>query len=53
METESLILNKLDIIKSRVDCIMEHLIDISLTNDDILSLKESEKELKEGKTKRL
>ncbi len=53
MEKENLILNKLDILKSEINYIKEHLIDVTLTNDDILSLKEAEIDLKEGKTKRL
>jgi hypothetical protein len=53
MINENLILSKLDLIKAEVDFITEHLVDVSLTNDDILSLKEAEKDLIEGKTKRL
>lgn len=53
MVNENLVLNKLDLIKAEVDFIAEHLVDISLTNEDILSLKEAEKDLIEGKTKRL
>lgn len=53
MENEQLILNKLDILKAEIDSIKEHLIDITLTRDDLNSIEEAEKDLKEGKTKRL
>jgi len=53
MVNENLVLNKLDLIKSELDYIKAHLVDITLTNDDLLSLREAERDLKEGKTKRL
>ena len=53
MENEKLILQKLDVLKAEIDYIKEHIVDITLTEDDISSLKEAEKDLKAGKTKRL
>lgn len=49
------ILGKLDEIKSELDYIKEHIVDadIVLTDEDISSLEDAEKDLKEGKTKRL
>ena len=50
-----LILEKLENIKSELDYIKKHLVDVDavLTEDDIGSLKDAELDLKEGKTKRL
>ena len=53
MENEELIINKLDILKQEIDFIKEHIMDITLTQDDIDSLNEAEEDLKKGKTKRL
>ena len=53
MENETLILNKLDIIRTEIEKIAEHLNDITLTKDDILSVREAEEDYKKGKTKRL
>ena len=53
MEEEKLIINKLDILKKEVDFIKEHILDITLTRDDIDSLRQAEEDLREGKTKRL
>jgi hypothetical protein len=53
MENEELIMNKLDVLKQEIDFIKEHLIDVTLTSDDIESLCESEEDLKKGRTKRL
>ena len=53
MEKEALIINKLDILKQEIDFIKEHIIDRTLTQDDIDSLKEAEEDLKKGRTKRL
>jgi hypothetical protein len=53
MENETLILNKLDIIKMEIEKIAEHLDDLTLTKEDILSLREAEADYKKGKTKRL
>jgi len=53
MENEELIINKLDALKQEIDFVKEHIIDITLTKDDINSLNEAEKDLEEGKTKRL
>ena len=49
------ILEKLEAIKLELDYIKKHMtdMDIILTDDDIESLKEAEKDLKAGKTKRL
>ena len=53
MEEEKLIINKLDILKKEVDFIKEHILDITLTRDDIDSLRQAEEDLREGRTKRL
>ena len=53
MENEGLIINKLDILKAELDNIREHIMDITLTADDLMSIKEAEEDLKKGKTKRL
>lgn len=56
MTTETkTIINKLNEIKSELDYIKEHLVDVDmvLTEDDLESLKEAEKDLAKGKTKRL
>ena len=49
------ILDKLDEIKSELDYIRKHIVDIdtTLTEEDIESLHEAEKDLKAGRTKRL
>ncbi len=47
------VLERLDVIKSELDYIKEHMADTTLTQEDVESLNEAEKELKEGKTKRL
>ena len=49
------ILDKLNAIKSDIDYIKKHIVDVDsvLTEDDIESLKEAEKDLKQRKTKRL
>ena len=53
MENGSLVLNKLDAIKAELSYIRENIVDVILTEDDINSLDEAEKDLKTGKTKRL
>ena len=53
MENEALILNKLDILKAELDFIKEHIEDITLTQDDLDSIAEAERDFAEGKTKRL
>ena len=49
------ILSELKAIRQDLHYIKGHIVDIDLvmTDDDILSLREAEKDLKEGKTKRL
>lgn len=49
------ILQELKEIKSDLDYLKKHVVDLDLvlTEDDLESIKEAEKELKEGKTKRL
>ncbi len=47
------IMNKLTHIESDLIYIKEHLSDVVLTEQDITSLCQAEKDLKEGKTKRL
>ena len=53
MENEELIISKLDILSQEVNSVKEHLIDITLTRDDISSLNEAEEDLRKGKTERL
>ena len=50
MEKENLILNKLDILKAEIDSLREHIIDITLTADDIASIKDAEEDLRKGRT---
>lgn len=50
MEKETLILSKLDLIKAEIDFIKNNFLDITLTEDDINSLDEAEKEFKQRKT---
>ncbi|MFC1769074.1 hypothetical protein ACFLZX_04895 [Nanoarchaeota archaeon] len=55
METETKIMSRLDEIKTELDFIKKHMIDIDsfLSQEDKLDIKQAEKELKEGKTKSL
>jgi len=53
MENEELIINKLDLLKREIDFIKEHIVDVTLTQDDVDSLCEAEEDLKKGITKRL
>ena len=55
MAIDKQILEKLDEIKSELDYIKKHMVDVDtvLTDDDFESLNEAEKDLKAGKTKRL
>lgn len=53
MEKENLIISKLDEMQSNINYIKEHLEDVILTEDDINSVEEAEKDLEESKTKRL
>ena len=55
METDKQILKELKSIRNDLDYIKEHIkeFDLILTDDDLESIKEAEKDLKEGKTKRL
>jgi len=53
MGNEELIISKLDMLKKDMDFVKEHIIDVTLTQDDINSLNEAEEDLKEGRTKRL
>ena len=50
MDNEKLILNKLDLIKAELDYIKEHIVDVTLTEDDLVSLKEAEEDFKNRKT---
>ena len=47
------IISKLARIQSDMDYVKEHIIDITLTEDDLEAVKEARKDLKEGKTRRL
>ncbi len=53
MESEKIIINKLDMIKAELNYIKEYIEDITLTQDDLASLEEAEDDLRQGKTKRL
>ena len=53
MENEELIINKLNLLKQEIDFIKEHIVDITLTQDDVDSLCKAEEDLKKGRTKRL
>jgi len=50
---EKMVLNRLDSIKKELDEIRNHLVDVTLTNDDISALEEADKDLEKGKTKRI
>jgi len=53
MENEDLIINKLDTLKREIEFIKEHIIDVTLTQDDLNSLNKGEEDLRKGRTKRL
>lgn len=53
MENEELIINKIDLLRQEIDFIKEHIMDVTLTQDDFNSLSEAEEDLRKGKTKRL
>lgn len=53
MENEELIISRLDALKADIDSLKEHILDVTLTSDDLSSLKEADKDFVEGKTKRL
>lgn len=50
MENEELIISRLDTLKQEIDFIKEHIIDITLTQEDINSLNEAEEDLRKGRT---
>lgn len=53
MENEELIINRLNALTQDMSFVKEHIVDITLTQDDISSLNEAEEDLREGRTKRL
>jgi len=53
MEKEELIISRLNALKQDVGFIKNHIIDITLNQDDIDSLNEAEEDLRKGRTKRL
>ena len=53
MENEKIIIGKLDVLKAELDGLREHIMNITLTSDDIVSIKEAEEDLRKGKTKRI
>ena len=53
MENEELIINKLDILKAEIDSLREHIMDVTLTAEDLQSIREAEEDLRTGRTKRL
>lgn len=52
MEKETLIMDKLNALNNEVAKIKEHIADLTLTNDDLASLDEADRDFEEGKTKR-
>ncbi len=50
MENEELIINKLDRLKQEINFVKEHIVDVTLTQDDISSLNEAEEDLRGGRT---
>ena len=53
MENEGLIISKLDVLKAELDSIREHIMEVTLTTEDLQSIREAEEDLREGRTKRL
>ena len=53
MEYEELIINKLDILKAEINSLREHIMDVTLTAEDLQSIREAEEDLRKGRTKRL
>ncbi|MFA5855864.1 MAG: hypothetical protein WC867_00770 [Candidatus Pacearchaeota archaeon] len=53
MGNEEIIITKLDELKQEIDFIKSHLLDVTLTQEDIESLYEADEDLKKGRTKRL
>ena len=53
MENERLIINRLDALKQDIGFVKEHIIDTTLTQDDINSLNRAEEDFEKGMTKRL
>ncbi len=51
--TEKIVLNRVNSIKKGLDEIRDHLLDVTLTNNDISALEKADKDLEEGKTMRL
>jgi len=53
MINEKLIIDRLDTLKNDVNFIKEHIVDVTLTSDDVDSLNKAEEDLRKGRTKRL
>ena len=53
MGNEEIIISRLDLLRHEINFIKEHIIDVTLTQEDIDSLNEAEKDLRKGRTKRL
>ncbi|PIN77072.1 hypothetical protein COV15_03290 [Candidatus Woesearchaeota archaeon CG10_big_fil_rev_8_21_14_0_10_34_12] len=53
MGNEELIINKLDVLKREIEFIKEHIMDVTLTQNDTDSLNDAEVDLKKGRAKRL
>lgn len=53
MGNEEIIISRLDKLGYEINFIKKHIIDITLTRDDINSLNKAEEDLTEGRTKRL
>ncbi len=53
MENENIVINKLEMIQQQLAKIAEYIEDITLTKDDLESIEEAKRDLKEGKTRRL
>ena len=53
MVNEELIISRLDLLRKDVEFIKEHIVDVTLTQNDVDSLNEAEEDLRKGRTKRL
>ena len=53
MANEEIIMSKLDNLGKEIQFIKQHIVDTTLTQDDLNSLDEAEEDLRKGMTKRL
>ncbi len=52
-KNEELIISKLDTLRAEIDSLKEYVIDVTLSADDLQSIKKAEEDLEKGKTKKL